>query len=88
MDESKTNTVSDLDITLASISRRLDGIKENLNDGIYGEMPKNEDSEEKSEMATPSLQSMKQRIDYINSTLSTIEIHVNKIHQSGGKERV
>ena len=72
-------SVPEIDSSLNRIVHRLYKIKNDLHDGIYGESPKESDTE-KAEFPTPSLSSIEQRVEDIYGELSSIETYVTKIH--------
>ena len=73
-------SIPEIDSALSRIVHRLHQIKNDLHDGIYGESPKETDSD-KTELPTPSLSSMERRVEDIYGELNQIETYISKIHE-------
>ncbi len=79
--KSQKYSVVEIDGALSRITNRLHVIKDNLHDGIYGESPKESDSD-KTELPSPSLSSIERRVEDIYGELNSIETYITKIHES------
>ena len=72
-------SVPQIDDKLLHITNRLESLDSNLRSSVHGENPKTE-NDEKSEIATPSLESIVTRISRIQDYLSSIESHTQHLH--------
>jgi len=72
-------SIPQIDDKLLHITNRLESLDGDLKSSVHGENPKTENCD-KSEMATPSLESIVQRIGYIQDYLTSIEGHVSHLH--------
>ena len=57
-------TLVSIDSLLAEVDRRLRQVEYNLHDGVYGEVPREGDTD-KCDMSTPSINSCNQRVNQI-----------------------
>ncbi len=74
-----TPSIPQIDDKLLHIVNRLSSIDIHLRSSVYGETP-NDENGDKSEIPTPSLESVVQRISSIQDSISNIETHLQHLH--------